>query len=103
MRVNHRRFDEGVARLLLDGEDMSTADQHVGGERMSEQVRPDAFTEARAFSHDTDQFAKVLRPVRIALLASGAVPVAMEVLIQHPDPETKVILKSNPIDLSVMK
>lgn len=40
--VHHRGPDERVAELIFDGEDMRATDGHVGSERVSNQMRPDA-------------------------------------------------------------
>jgi hypothetical protein len=63
----HRRFHEGVPQQFLDGEDMSTAEQHIGGERMAKEVRVDSLRDVRPLRHNMHELAEILRPVGIAV------------------------------------
>lgn len=62
VQVNHGGLHEGVAELLFDSEDVRAADQHVRGERMPEQVGPDALGNARPFGHDTHKLRRSCVP-----------------------------------------
>lgn len=61
MHVNHRGLNVDVPQLVPDGQKVRVAVDHVGGQRVAQQVRPDAAVDAGALRQHANYFAHVLR------------------------------------------
>jgi hypothetical protein len=85
MQVDHRGFDESVTELFLDGQQVSASVKHVGGERMTEQVRPNPFRNPGAPRYYVNELGQILTSVGAAFNRSDK-----QAIIYHARPAVNV-------------